>query len=51
VRGLIEYEGNSFVRCCGFLYVRYVCQPEYIWNWMKRYLFDEEVIQITADGK
>lgn len=27
----------------GFLYLRYTCNPRYIWDWFKNYLRDDEV--------
>ena len=42
VKGLTEYRANSYVRACGYLYIRYVCDPNFLWAWMKRYILDDE---------
>ena len=46
---MIEYKLNPIVRCCGFLYIRYCCDPEYMWSWLRRYLLDEEEVTVTID--
>jgi len=38
----VEYNGNTYVRCVGFLYLRYVCNPESLWDWFGKYILDEE---------
>ena len=51
VKSLLEYKGNTYVRCVGFLYVRYCCDPEYLWDWVSKYLLDDEELHPSADPK
>ena len=36
--GMIDYEGNAFVRALGFLQLRYTCPPNDLWQWFEKYL-------------
>ena len=35
------------VRAIGFLYLRYVCKPDRMWDWFGAYLLDEEAVRLT----
>lgn len=37
------------VRLAGFLYIRYVCDLEYLWAWLRKYLLDEELCSPLID--
>lgn len=37
------------VRLAGFLYIRFCCDPEYLWAWLKKYLLDDEMAAHTID--
>ena len=39
---LINYNENDYVRCCGFLYMRYMSDPKDLWNLFYPYLYDEK---------
>jgi len=32
---------NGMLRCCGFLFLRYVLPPELLWTWVEPYLLDD----------
>jgi len=32
---------NGMLRCCGFLFLRYVLPPEMLWEWVEPYLLDD----------
>jgi pre-mRNA-splicing factor 38B len=40
--GLLNTDDCPFVRCIGFLYLRYSCPPKDLWSWYEPYLEDSE---------
>lgn len=40
--GLLNTDDCPFVRCIGFLYLRYSCPPKDLWSWYEPYLEDPE---------
>jgi hypothetical protein len=42
IKVMINYKTNPFVRCCGFLYYRYVANPDTLWAMFWEYLDDNE---------
>lgn len=51
LRRLMESTYSPFIRCAGFLYVRFGLAPEYFWPWLGEYILDEEEFQPTKDGE
>jgi len=51
VQGLLDYEDNAFVRCIGFLYLRYLLPAKDLWKWYSPYFDDEMEFSPGADGK
>jgi len=49
MNGLLDFEGCSFVRAIGFLYLRYTCAPADLWKWYEPYLEDSEEIFPASD--
>jgi len=47
--GLLDFEGCSYVRAIGFLYLRYTCSPADLWKWFEPYLEDTEEIYPASD--
>ncbi|TPX32824.1 hypothetical protein SmJEL517_g04168 [Synchytrium microbalum] len=39
---------SPHARAIGFLYLRYVCKPDQLWDWFEPYLDDEEEVQSEA---
>lgn len=39
---LLENEQWPYVRCCGFLYIRYGCSPERLWEHLGEYCLDDQ---------
>lgn len=37
-----------YIRAIGFLYLRYVCAPAELWEWLSYYLEDEEEIELSG---
>jgi pre-mRNA-splicing factor 38B len=42
VKFLINNQDSPYVRCSGFLYIRYLCDPNDLWSWMSPYLLDDK---------
>lgn len=49
LKRLIEHEHNVFIRCAGFLLIRFGLAPEQLWSWLGEYVLDEQ--EIPASGK
>jgi pre-mRNA-splicing factor 38B len=47
--GLLNTDDSPFVRCIGFLYLRYSCPPKDLWSWYEPYLEDPEVFNPWSD--
>lgn len=45
---LLDHVDSPYIRGIGFLYLRYVCDPKTIWIWIEPYLYDDELITVTA---
>ncbi|EPR59362.1 PRP38 family protein [Toxoplasma gondii ME49] len=48
---LLDYSDSPYVRCTGFLYLRYVHPPEKLWKWYEQYFLDDEVFAASSDTK
>lgn len=42
VKLLLNNEDSVYIRCAGFLYVRYLCDPKDLWSWLSPYILDEQ---------
>ena len=47
---LLNHKDSPYIRCLGFLHLRYTAPPEDLWDWMEPYLDDMEVFAPGADG-
>ncbi|KAL7555140.1 hypothetical protein ACHAWF_018775 [Thalassiosira exigua] len=43
---MLDHVDSPFIRCVGFLYLRYAADPSTLWSWFEPYLHDEESVQI-----
>jgi pre-mRNA-splicing factor 38B len=43
---MLEHVDSPYIRCIGFLYLRYAAEPSTLWSWYEQYLYDEEPVQI-----
>eukprot|EP00581_Thalassiosira_minuscula_P011071 CAMPEP_0183716358 /NCGR_PEP_ID=MMETSP0737-20130205/10312_1 /TAXON_ID=385413 /ORGANISM="Thalassiosira miniscula, Strain CCMP1093" /LENGTH=539 /DNA_ID=CAMNT_0025945625 /DNA_START=46 /DNA_END=1665 /DNA_ORIENTATION=+ len=43
---MLEHVDSPYIRCIGFLYLRYAADPATLWSWYEPYLHDEEAVQI-----
>eukprot|EP00562_Extubocellulus_spinifer_P029765 CAMPEP_0178720334 /NCGR_PEP_ID=MMETSP0699-20121125/23665_1 /TAXON_ID=265572 /ORGANISM="Extubocellulus spinifer, Strain CCMP396" /LENGTH=434 /DNA_ID=CAMNT_0020370755 /DNA_START=6 /DNA_END=1311 /DNA_ORIENTATION=+ len=46
---MLDHIDSPYIRCVGFLYLRYAVDPNIVWSWMEPYLYDEEPVQIAAN--
>ncbi|KAG2184727.1 hypothetical protein INT43_000640 [Umbelopsis isabellina] len=51
VEGLIDHGDSPYIRGVGFLYLRYVCAPKELWDWLGPYIDDDEEITIVGGPK
>ena len=50
VMGLIEHQDSPYIRCLGYMYVRFTQNPQDLWSWYCDYLDDEEVSMKTNEN-
>ena len=43
---MLDHVDSPYIRCIGFLYLRYAADPATLWSWYEPYLHDEESVQI-----
>ena len=46
---MLEHVDSPYIRCIGFLFLRYVAPPNDLWGWFEPYLYDEEPVKIRAN--
>lgn len=46
---MLDHVDSPYIRCIGFLYLRYAAEPSIIWDWFQPYLYDEEPVRIHAN--
>ena len=39
----------QYIRCIGFLYLRFCCKPDKLWGWYEGFLNDEEELSIKGE--
>ncbi|CAE8583796.1 unnamed protein product, partial [Polarella glacialis] len=45
LRRLMENPDNPYIRCVGFLFVRFGLPPDHLWNWLGEYVLDDEELR------
>ncbi|KAL7529202.1 hypothetical protein ACHAXR_002845, partial [Thalassiosira sp. AJA248-18] len=50
MRLMLDHVDSPYIRCVGFLYLRYAADPGTLWSWFEPYLYDEEPVQIRQGG-
>eukprot|EP01086_Lenisia_limosa_P000835 TRINITY_DN1145_c0_g1_i1.p1 TRINITY_DN1145_c0_g1~~TRINITY_DN1145_c0_g1_i1.p1 ORF type:complete len:137 (-),score=29.61 TRINITY_DN1145_c0_g1_i1:195-605(-) len=48
VTAMLQHPDSNFVRACGILYLRYVCPPHRLFEFLQPYFNDNEVIQTVV---
>lgn len=51
LRGILESDESPYVRCAGFLVVRFGLVPEQLWPWLGEYVLDDEEIWPSKDAE
>ena len=49
IQNMLDDEHSPYIRCLGFLYLRFGCDPKDLWGWFEPYLEDEEVVHPASD--
>jgi pre-mRNA-splicing factor 38B len=47
----LEHPDSPYIRAIGFLYLRFVGEPQTFYKWIEPYLYDEEPIHVTANSQ
>jgi pre-mRNA-splicing factor 38B len=45
---MLDHVDSPYIRCTGFLYLRYAADPSIIYKWFQPYLYDNEPVKIRA---
>eukprot|EP00930_Biecheleria_cincta_P025318 TRINITY_DN1804_c0_g1_i1.p1 TRINITY_DN1804_c0_g1~~TRINITY_DN1804_c0_g1_i1.p1 ORF type:complete len:650 (+),score=157.37 TRINITY_DN1804_c0_g1_i1:25-1974(+) len=51
LRKLMDYLDNAYIRCLGFLFVRFGLPPDQLWNWLGEYVLDDEELRPAKDSE
>ncbi|KAG0277480.1 PRP38 pre-mRNA processing factor 38 domain-containing protein B [Linnemannia exigua] len=51
IESLIDNAHSVYLRGLGFLYLRFVCKPDQLWDWLGHYLEDDQEITLQAGPK
>lgn len=46
---MINHVDSPYIRCLGFLYIRFCCKPAKLWGWFGQFMNDEEEIFIQGE--
>ena len=46
---MLNHVDSPFIRCIGFLYIRYACEPSCLWKWFQPYLYDDEPVHVSSN--
>lgn len=49
IQNMLDDEHSPYIRCLGFLYLRFGCDPKDLWGWFEPYLEDEEPVRPASD--
>ncbi|KAF9438272.1 PRP38 pre-mRNA processing factor 38 domain-containing protein B [Entomortierella beljakovae] len=51
LENLIDHPHSVYLRGIGFLYLRFVCKPDQLWDWLGAYLEDDQEIILQSGVK
>jgi len=51
LRRLIDSQESPYIRCCGFLYVRFGLPHEQVLSWLGEYVLDDEELKPSPDSE
>lgn len=46
---MLDHVDSPYIRCIGFLYLRYAADPNIIWKSFQPYLYDQEAVTVRAN--
>lgn len=49
MRLMLNHGDSPYIRCIGFLYLRFTSDPSRIWNWFEPYLYDNESVRVHSN--
>ncbi len=44
---MLNHVDSPYIRCIGFLYLRYASEPKELWDWFMPYLYDTEEVKVV----
>lgn len=44
---MLNHVDSPYIRCIGFLYLRYASEPKELWDWFMPYLYDTEEVKLV----
>ena len=48
MKTILGHPDSPYIRCIGFLYLRYAADPYSLFSWFQPYLYDEEIVRIST---
>jgi pre-mRNA-splicing factor 38B len=48
---MLSHHDSPYIRCIGFLYLRFASSPHELYAWCQPFLYDEEKVTLTAKGQ
>ncbi|CAO3618517.1 unnamed protein product [Cunninghamella blakesleeana] len=51
LENMIDHPDSVYIRAIGFMYLRYVCAPAQLWDWLGYYLDDEQELNVSNQPK
>ncbi|ORZ22417.1 PRP38 family-domain-containing protein [Absidia repens] len=51
LENMIDHKDSPYIRAVGFLYLRYVCAPAQLWDWLGYYLDEEQEVNVASGPK
>mmetsp|Transcript_16300 Transcript_16300/g.33546 ORF Transcript_16300/g.33546 Transcript_16300/m.33546 type:complete len:400 (+) Transcript_16300:26-1225(+) len=51
MHAMLNHLDSPYIRCIGFLFLRYATDPAKLWDWYKPYIYDTEEFSPSLSGK
>lgn len=46
---MLDHKDSPYIRAVGFLYLRFACEPQQLWEYIEPYLYDEEPMLMESN--